>query len=450
MIFFSGLNKRSDIVFVCVDNTHLIKNNDHKEIIKNIADYSISNICVKGYDVFNGLDTNNILPRIADQYTHAVVFDADTEFTGSNFFKELKKLCVKDFFLAGHVLDRKEGYYELHSQCYVINLKKYIQYGMPHITHPTPNVSHEHIEPIRSEENYHDDYTPLWIKSGTTKKQYQHLWHGNNILSVGLENNETVLIFDAAIRNSKQCYYAQYENEFLKNNQHIYEKSKFSSTRLFYPINTEEPQQININGPITQLITPASGFNWLHYVNKYGYNNDTLISFYDYNPNSLYYMKNIVENFDGTDYYAFLKSIKSNDTNDWINSKEEINQNFETIKHLWHMVKKIKFSYHECDLLNNFNIPVINDHNTIMHLSNVFCYEPTAAFNSFVKRVNAENNLIKILKNNNSKINLIVSGHAWSGLADYPKYVGYVSDFVEQSLNKCYKATWQQKEDWEI
>jgi hypothetical protein len=161
-------------------------------------------------------------------------------------------------------------------------------------------------------------------------------------------------------------------------------------------------------------------------------------------------MKNIVENFDGTDYYAFLKSIKSNDTNDWINSKEEINQNFETIKHLWHMVKKIKFSYHECDLLNNFNIPVINDHNTIMHLSNVFCYEPTAAFNSFVKRVNAENNLIKILKNNNSKINLIVSGHAWSGLADYPKYVGYVSDFVEQSLNKCYKATWHQKEDWEI
>jgi len=450
MIFFNGLNKKSDIVFICVDNTHLIKNDNHKQIIKNIADFNISNICVKEYDVINGHDANDILPRIADQYTHAVVFDADTEFTGSKFFKELKKLCAKDFFLAGHVLDRKEGYYELHSQCYVVNLKKYIQYKMPHITHPTPNFPHAHIEPIRSVENYHDDYTPLWIKSGTIKKQYQHLWHGNNILSVALENNETVLIFDEAIRNSKQCYYAQYENDFLKNSQHIHEKYKFSSTRLFYPVNTEELQQINIDGPITQLIIPASGFNWLHYINKYGYNHNTLISFYDYNPNSLYYIKNIVENFDGTDYYTFLKSIRPNETNDWIDSKEEINQHFETIKHLWHIVKKIKFNYHECDLLNDFNIPVINDRNTIMHLSNVFCYEPTAAFNSFVKRVAAENNLIKFLKDNNSEINLMVSVHAWSGLADYQKYTGSVNDFAEQNLNKCYRATWNQKEDWKI
>lgn len=430
-----------------MDNTHLIKNNSHREIIKNIADYSISNICLKGHDVVNGLDANDILPRIADQYTHAVVFDADTEFTGAIFFSEIKKLCKKDFFLAGHVLDRKEGYYELHSQCYVINLKKYIQHRMPHITHPAPNVPHEHIQPVRSKQNYHDDYTPLWIKPGTVKKQYQHLWHGNNILSVALENNETVYIFDERIRTSKQCYYARYENEFIKNSQNIYKKTKFSSTRLFYPVNTEEPQQINITGPIRQLIVPASGLNWLYYISKHGYNNDTLISFYDYNPNSLYYIKNIIENFSGKNYYAFLKSIRPNDTNDWINSREDINQRFETVKHFWHMVKEIKFSYHNCDLLTNFDIPVINDPNTIMHLSNVFCYEPTVAFNSLSKRVTAENNLIRNLKDKNPKINLIVSAHAWSGLSNYPKQVGCVEDFPEQGLASCNKATWHQEED---
>ena len=446
MVYFDSVNKKSDIIFICVDNTQLIQNDEHRTIIKNIADYSISNICSKGYDLINTLDVNQVLPTITKKYSHAVVFDADTEFLGSIFFNQLTELCSKDFFLAGHVLDRHEGYFELHSQCYVINLKKYAQYNMPNITQIQMNATHEHLEPIRSVENYHDEYTPLWIKSGTVKKQYQHKWHGNEILSMALENQENVLIFDPIIRNSKRCYYAQYEEDFIKNSEFIHDRYKFAKNKLFYPINTEEPQQLQIAGPIMQLITPASGLNWLFYLHKYGYTDNTLISFYDHNENALRYIKNIVEKFKGKDYYSFLKSVMPTNTNDWINSKEEIDLHFDKIKHLWHIVEHLHFSFHHCDILKNFSVPVINDHNTIVNLSNVFCYEPNAAFVSLTQRINAENNLINYLKKHKEKISLILSDHAWSGLVHYNKLTGRVTDFMEQKVNSCLKATWYIKD----
>ena len=60
MVYFDSVNKKSDIIFICVDNTQLIQNDEHRTIIKNIADYSISNICSKGYDLINTLDVNQI------------------------------------------------------------------------------------------------------------------------------------------------------------------------------------------------------------------------------------------------------------------------------------------------------------------------------------------------------------------------------------------------------
>jgi hypothetical protein len=123
-------NKKLDIVFCLVDNIESSSTNFTKELIKNQSDYTISNIHIKGYDVYQGFDEDALLSHVSTyNYRYAVVFSTGTEFiNGMKFFNEIEKLISSDFFLAGHVLDRGNAYYELHHQCYIVNLKKYKEF----------------------------------------------------------------------------------------------------------------------------------------------------------------------------------------------------------------------------------------------------------------------------------------------------------------------------------
>jgi hypothetical protein len=445
---FDAQNKKHDIIFILETNFHQIKNASAKELIQNIAEYQIGKLNTMGYDVMISLAEDSTLAKAVDKYDYAVVYSADTEFQGGAFFKHLHKLIEQDFYIAGHILDRKEGYYELHEQCYVINLKKHKEFECPPIGEMKRDAKHFTSEPIRSEENFHDDYTPLWIKPGTELKNYTHKWHGWNIITVALDNKENIIVFDEDIRLSKRCYYAKHETDFIEHSKQIYKKYNQSANRLFYPINTEELQTISIAGNIKQLIIPASGFNWLKYLEKYGYDEDTEVIFYDYNPNALFYMEETIKNFDGGDYHKFLKSKNRHKTPDWLNSKLEIAEHFQTISHLWHIKSKIKFKFIECDLLNEFTIKPKNHSNVILHISNIFGYEPTVPFVPTKQRIMQQNQLIKHLKEKYNKIQLIVSQHAWAGFVEYDIDAGPIEKFYEVDLESLKAPMWRFGTEW--
>jgi hypothetical protein len=65
------------------------------------------------------------------------------------------------------------------------------------------NVPHIQLEPVRSQDNFHDDYTPKWVKAGNKKRNYTNKCHGWNLLKLAFENNLEVVVFDKNIRNSK-------------------------------------------------------------------------------------------------------------------------------------------------------------------------------------------------------------------------------------------------------
>lgn len=445
---FDAQNKKHDIVFVLNTNFHKIKNASAKEIIQNIAEYQIGKINTMGYDVQIALSEDVVLAKLVDQYDYAVVYSPDTEFQGGAFFKHLHKLIEQDFYIAGHILDRKEGYYELHEQCYVINLKKHKQLELPAIGELQRDSEHFTSEPIRSEENFHDDYTPLWVKPGTELKTYTHKWHGWNIIRTALDNKENVIVFDEDIRLSKKCYYAQHETDFIENSKQIYKKYNQSANRLFYPINTEDLQTLPIAGSIKQLITPASGFNWLKYLDKYGYDDTTEVIFYDYNPNALFYMEQTVKEFSGGDYHQFLKTHNRHKTPDWLPSKLEIAEHIDTLTALWPIKDRIKFKFVECDLLNEFTLKFKNDTNVIFNISNIFAYEPTVPFVPTKQRVVKENQLIKHLKEKYNNIQLIVSQHAWSGFVDYDIDAGPIEKFYEVDLETLKAPMWRFGKEW--
>ena len=121
------------IAFCIIDDIDSYANEEIQTTINNICDFTISNLQTKGYDVFVNKNADNVLKEVC-QYDYAVVMSPGTEYiNGSAFFTALEELVTKDFFIAGHVLDRTmyDAYYELHHQCYVVNMEYYKRLQCP-------------------------------------------------------------------------------------------------------------------------------------------------------------------------------------------------------------------------------------------------------------------------------------------------------------------------------
>jgi hypothetical protein len=204
-----------------------------------------------------------------------------------------------------------------------------------------------------------------------------------------------------------------------------------------------------LEGPIKQLAIPASGFNWVKYLDMYGYNSDTEVLFYDFNPNSLYYMKETVQKFTDGDYESFLKKINKNNTVDWVCNRKEIKDHFLQIRKTYiECVNVVKFKFVQCDLLNEFLLDLLNDQQVILNISNVFSYGPTSFLLSTKQRVYRENKLIAHLQKQHPKINLIASGHAWAGFFDYTVYNDQISKFNQVDIESLQKPLWRSAGDW--
>lgn len=384
------------IVYIIIDRTYLFQNSWTKEIIKNISDFTVSNIWSKNYDVMVGVDEDQMLSRAIDLgYACAVVLSTGTEFiNGDDFFDLVKNLSDTDFFLIGHILDRGDAYYELHHQCYVINLKIYKDLDKPIIGKPQLGEKHQQIKPIRSEENIHDDYTPIWIKSGTSSKEYSHKLHGWNIISAALKSNFDIEPFDNEFRNSKKYYYPENQEEFLKQLSWAHARERFCSSGFVHKQNTEIVEILDRD--FECIITPASGTWFLPYIAT---DRPVEVIYYDYNDSALEYWKN----------------------------------NCLPIKNVTYKFIKIDL-LSICDyesLLSN------RTEKTLLNLSNIFCYEGTCVFSDLTYRLYKENELLsKIPKN----YFVLFNSRSCLGYTDAKLYGKNLKTIC---LSKLKKPTWR-------
>ena len=149
---------KNKILFCIIDDIDSYANEEIKTTIRNILDFTISNLHIKGYDVIVDKDENSLLQN-ATNYDYAVVMSPGTEFlNGFAFFEALNKLINKDFFVAGHILDRSkyDAYYELHHQCYVVNMASYNALQSPTVGYLQKDVQHTQVSPKRSKSNIQD------------------------------------------------------------------------------------------------------------------------------------------------------------------------------------------------------------------------------------------------------------------------------------------------------
>jgi len=403
IIQFKG-NHHKRIVFCLVDRLSLCQDNFSKEIIKNQTDYCISSIYEKEYDIFQGTNEDELLKYAAlDNYQFAVVFSTGTEFINGNlFFKKVEELIKTDFFICGHVLDRGDAYYELHQQCYVINLHLFQKIGMPFIGNLELGESHTQQQPVRSKENYHDHYTPIWIKSGKISKEYNHKCHGWNILKQSFENNLPVLIFDQDFRRSKKHYYPENRKDFLKNLPWIYYRDSECALNFIHTTNTEKNTLLSLSKKFEQIVIPASGTLYHDHIDSGS------VIIYDYNENALTYWKEHFPKKDG-----------------------------------------ITYSFINVDLLsiNNLIDYILPNKKTLVNLSNIFCYEGTAAMKPLYYRLHKENEIIIKLQDKNPSVVIAFSMRAASGFIDLPN-IGDRSVITPVKLKDLKKPTWHYNNDW--
>jgi len=438
--FNSDNHPSSKIVYVFLDRIHTCQNSWTAELTKNLSDYVLSNILVKGYNVIQGLDEDEMLVEASKDYEYAVVLSTGTEFiNGDAFFKEVEKLIDSgdNFFITGHIPDRDDGYYELHEQCYIINLEIYKKHNYPTVGEFAYYSEHTQLQPIRSDNNVHDDYTPVWIETGTALKTYKHKWHGWNILSVAFKEQESIKIFSEDFRKNKKYYYPNYEPSFIQSSAYLYGKYSVAGQSLFYPFNTEKFNKIDFQGPIGQLIIQASGLQWYEYLLEYGYDNNTVVRFVDYNLFALECMSQIISNWSGSSDYMDFVNNYANSRSDFLRNRSKYwitttgsEQTIDPTK--WaDIISKVKFEFQHEDLVLNTSLDV-NEWvdpfpNTIVHLSHIFNYDPVATFVPLKRRIYSERLLLEKLKKYLPSATVIM--------------IGNVSDNVQ-------RPTWHMNGDW--
>jgi hypothetical protein len=372
-----------------------------REVVKNQADYTVHNITGKQYDLYQGIDEDILLQYVSKlNYDYAVVFSTGTEFiNGHNFFDAVEQLIEKDFFLAGHILDRGDAYYELHHQCYIINLDIYQKHGYPLIGQQELGSKHIQPMPKRSDNNIHDDYTPLWVHYGNhVKEEYQHKCHGWNILSVAFNNKENVIVFGKELTDNKIHLYPEYLTDFNKNIQTVYHREMQCAIEFVHTSNTE--WDLTINKKFKQVVTPASGIWYKNFIER-----DAKIIFYDYNKNSLDYWEQQVP----TASFILL---------------DLINDVF--------------------DIRTIIDMSLVND--TIINLSNIFCYEGTCHFYSTDYKIYRENAVLENIKQYTPNATVFYSGRAAGAFDTNETLHGQLvkaKDIVLTDIKKLKWPTWR-------
>ena len=141
--------------------------------------------------------------------SHALVVKEGTicnlDFFPDFIFNRIGVDDIIDYSLIGHILDKKERYYNLHNQMFLINVDHWKQSGSPTFE----RAKHIELQNInRSQENFHDDYTPTAIVKGEGKQTYtQNTAEGSQVISALLENEYLVRPFNEKERFEKICCY---------------------------------------------------------------------------------------------------------------------------------------------------------------------------------------------------------------------------------------------------
>jgi hypothetical protein len=348
----------------------------------NRADYTISNLTGMGYTVFEHKSIDKLLQRACAKYDHAVVISAGTEFiNGTQFFDT----HPKEYDLLCHILDGGDAYYGIHPQCFSIDLQTYIDLDCPEFGEEQFFTDYKALEPLRSHGSIHDDYLPTWIGAGKIEVNYKHKQAGWNLIKTLLDNHHTIEAYAEDQRNGKFYQYRGGETS-----SYIYQKYNYCLTTHVHTQATGKPHYPRVyDTPIMRLVAPANPAA----AEQRGPAAEYI--YYDYNLSA-------------------LEAAGGGIHVDPVNTPDD-------------------FVAH---------IPKDDPQRTVIDMSNVFCYEGTAAMYSLRYRVAQENKLILALQQELGDATVIFDQRAAEGIQTWIAETGLVKDLTLTDYNSLDLPSW--------
>ena len=408
--------KNTKVAFGWLDITDRITDPTMLALTKNITEYWIQELSEYKVHLKFKKSVDELLNWASEEDINYLVINA----TGSSlsdsaspmiqmiskYISENSKISV-----VGHLLDKKDNYYELHHQSMVINMNWWKSAGKPFFGEES-NQQITTIVPLRSEDNHHDDYTPLWAKQGTESKTFSGTRQGWNLIKTALETSEKIYSWPKYIRLSKCYLYPEVTTGASEKISNI-----FSKLQLYthFVANTESPPDVKLDewgGKFDVVISPASGITPLLSAWKCGLVPGDRIKIYDVSPIALDIQKSMKDqpfdykNFEHSFYNMINKKLNSfgHDmlcATDNVKRMQEIINSLlshgleDFINNVW---PHLEVSYTRIDMFGENAASILNGVNktdrTYLHLTNIFHYQNTAWLLDAKKRYAAHKKLM--------------------------------------------------------
>ena len=276
-----------------------------------------------------------------------------------------------DFFTLAFTLDwqseKGEGWVEIHHQMMYININKWKELGKPKFG-GWDNVTEELPNYTRSEENFHDRYTPYWMQGAEGTTLGTRTSQGHGFLKAAFTNGIKIDNFTDEMRKCRLFIYPESETKelyaaFTKRNTKLVsnpnQKKWIKSLKLAPTIWVYNSERYYFHGDkkCDTFFGTASGFKYLDILNG---NDQVKFIFYDFHEKSLDWIRHLKETWDGNDFPTFLNN-QSDDFKKYykyINGGIDENQKLlfddfggeDKFKELWNRFKTCEAEYVECNL----------------------------------------------------------------------------------------------------
>ena len=148
--------------------------------------------------------------------------------------------------LIAHLIWHPGEQVRLDDQCWFMDLDKFDaeDFTINTVCHPVP---------VRSDQNLHDNYTPLWIKPGLAVTEYTTTSPGQGLIAKQLQSNQAVVNWNNAARDLKFFSYDGTIN-LLK-----FQDYKNIAENQLWIFNNEPIAIVKQQ----QLVSPGSGLYWI-------------------------------------------------------------------------------------------------------------------------------------------------------------------------------------------